>query len=93
MWGMLWRFGRHYLAHPAGQALRHAPHGPAADSMLLKTGGFFFLLSGWAIVLSAVALLGPPAAKGGFVAAGLALEIVGLALEVRAHRALGGRNR
>jgi hypothetical protein len=65
----------------------------AADSMLLKIGGFFFLLSGWAIVLSAVALLSPAAAEGGFVAAGLALEIVGLALLVRGHMALRGRTR
>ncbi len=52
-----------------------APSGMAGPyygaSMLLKAGGFFFLLSGWAIVLSAVALLGSPATKGGFVAAGL----------------------
>lgn len=61
--------------------------------MLLKIGGFFFLLSGWVIVLSAVAMLSPLAAKGGFVAAGLALEIVGLALVVRAHLAPRGRTR
>jgi hypothetical protein len=61
--------------------------------MLLKAGGFFFLLSGWAIVLSAVALLGSPAAKGGFVAAGLALEIVGLGMSLHAHRALRARSR
>jgi hypothetical protein len=60
--------------------------------MLLKAGGFFFLLSGWAIVLSAVALLGS-AAKGGFVAAGLALEIVGLGMSLQAHRAPRGRSR
>jgi hypothetical protein len=65
----------------------------AAASMVLKIGGFFFLLSGWGIVLSAVALLGPLPAKGGFVAAGLVLEIAGLALVVRGHMALHGRNR
>jgi hypothetical protein len=61
--------------------------------MLLKTGGFFFLLSGWAIVLGAVALLGSLAAKGWFVAAGLAVEIAGLGLLVRAHLAPSGRSR
>lgn len=68
-------------------------HGFAAGSMLLKTGGFFFLLSGWAIVLGAVALLGSPAARGAFMAAGMALEIGGLAILVRSHRAPGGRSR
>jgi hypothetical protein len=56
-------------------------------------GGFFFLLSGWAIAISAVALLGSLAAKGSFVAAGLALEITGLGLLVRAHQSFRGRSR
>jgi len=59
--------------------------------MLLKTGGFFFLLSGWAIAVSAVALLDSAGAMGGFVAAGLALEIAGLGMLVRAHLPAGGR--
>lgn len=61
--------------------------------MLLKYGGFSFLVSGWAIVLTAVALLPSPAAKGGFVAAGLAIQIAGLVFVVRAHmaRRRGGR--
>jgi len=59
--------------------------------MLLKTGGFFFLLSGWAIAVCAVALLGSPGAMGGFVGAGLALEIAGLGMFVRAHLPRGGR--
>jgi hypothetical protein len=60
--------------------------------MLLKTGGFFFLLSGWAIVLSAIALLHAPA-EAGFVAAGLAVEIAGLGILVRAHMTPRGRSR
>ena len=61
--------------------------------MFLKTGGFFFLLSGWGIVLGAVALLGSPAAQGGFTAAGLGLEMVGLGMLVRAHTGLRARSR
>ena len=58
---------------------------------MLKTGGFFFLLSGWAIVVSAVALLGSPSAIAAFLAAGLALELAGLGILVRAHLRHGGR--
>lgn len=61
--------------------------------MLLKTGGFFFLLSGWVIVLAAVALLGAKSAMGAFIAAGLALELAGLALVLRAQAAMRGRKR
>jgi len=60
--------------------------------MLLKTGGVFFLLSGWAIVLAALALL-RSAAQGGFVAAGLAVELGGLGMLVRAHMAPRARGR
>ena len=61
--------------------------------MFLKYGALFFLVSGWTIVLAAVALLESPAAKGGFVAAGLAIQVVGLVFVVRAHMAprRGGR--
>jgi len=55
------------------------------NRVALKTGGFFFLLSGWSIVLAAVALLPGAAARGGFMAAGMALEIAGLGLVLRAH--------
>jgi len=61
--------------------------------MLLKTGGIFFLLSGWWIVLAAVALLRSPAGIGAFLTAGLALEIAGLGILVRAHMAPRPRTR
>jgi len=61
--------------------------------MLLKTGGIFFLLSGWWIVLAAVALLRSLAGIGGFLAAGLAVEIAGLGMLVRAHMAPRARTR
>lgn len=68
--------------------------GPAnATGMLLKTGGIFFLLSGWWIVLGAVALLRAPAGIGIFLAAGLAVEIAGLGMLVRAHMARRPRSR
>jgi hypothetical protein len=43
------------------------------------------LLSGWLIVLAAVALLPSPATRVGFVLAGLIVEAAGLALLFRAH--------
>jgi hypothetical protein len=52
----------------------------------------FLLLSGWAIVLAAVALLGRGGSQAGFAAAGGLVEIVGLALLFRAHGSgLGAR--
>jgi hypothetical protein len=50
----------------------------------MKLAGFFWLITGWVIVLAAVALL-RAAAQGGFVLAGCAVQIVGLTQVVRAH--------
>jgi TM2 domain-containing membrane protein YozV len=48
--------------------------------------GILLLLSGWGIVLAAVALLGTaPWARIGFVVAGLVTEGIGLAYFVRSH--------
>jgi uncharacterized membrane protein len=55
----------------------------------MKLGGFLFLLSGWAIVIAAVLLLAN-AARAVFILAGLAVEIVGLALVLRSHSVLQG---
>ncbi|MGA2598935.1 MAG: hypothetical protein ABSH09_18325 [Bryobacteraceae bacterium] len=52
----------------------------------MKIAGFLLLLVGWIIVLTAVALLKPASAQGGFVLAGIAIEIWGLVLVSRAHR-------
>ena len=51
----------------------------------LKPAGFFLLIMGWFLVLSAIVLLKPAPARGGFVLAGLAVEILGLVLVVRSH--------
>ena len=56
-----------------------------------KLAGFLLLLAGWGIVMSAIALLRAPAALGAFMAAGLCVEGLGLALAFRAHRALRRR--
>ena len=50
----------------------------------MKLGGFFLLLSGWAIVVAALALLHGGALPA-FIVAGLAVEILGLALFAKAH--------
>lgn len=51
----------------------------------MKIAGFFLLLSGWFLVLAALALLKPGAALNIFVLAALAVEMVGLILVARAH--------
>jgi hypothetical protein len=58
----------------------------------MKLVGFFLLLAGWLIVLAAVAVLGAGLPRAAFVLSGIAVEILGLALVVRAHPVLhGGR--
>jgi len=51
----------------------------------LKPAGFFLLLMGWILVLSAVILLRQEGARAGFVMAGVAVELLGLVLVVRSH--------
>ena len=46
------------------------------------------LVAGWAIVVAAVALLPSPGVRAGFVLAGVATEVFGLALAVRSHLVL-----
>jgi len=55
----------------------------------MKLAGFLLALAGWTIVLAAVALLDSPAPRGGFAAAGMAVQFLGLGLAARAH--LGSR--
>jgi hypothetical protein len=50
----------------------------------MKLGGFFLLLSGWAIVVAALTLL-HGGALSAFIVAGLAVEILGLVLFARSH--------
>ncbi len=56
----------------------------------MKLAGFLLLLAGWAIVLTAVALLRSDSSRTGFVLAGVAVELLGLGLAVRAHLVLRG---
>ena len=50
----------------------------------MKLGGFFLLLSGWAIVVAALAML-HGGALSAFIVAGLTVEILGLALLAKSH--------
>jgi hypothetical protein len=52
----------------------------------LRLGGFLLLVTGWAIVLTAVAILASGGARAAFVLAGMVVEIVGLALVFQSHR-------
>jgi len=56
----------------------------------MKLAGLFLLVAGWVIALGAVALLAASGARAGFVLAGLATELFGLALLVRSHGVLAG---
>jgi hypothetical protein len=51
----------------------------------MKLAGFLLLVAGWAIVVAAVALLPAAGVRVGFVLAGVAVELFGLALAVRGH--------
>ena len=52
----------------------------------MKLARFLLMVAGWVITVCAVALLGGASlARGGFVVAGLAVEVFGLALAVRSH--------
>jgi hypothetical protein len=51
----------------------------------MKTAGFLLLLSGWLLVLAAIALLGAAGPRGAFLLAGIGVEALGLVLAARAH--------
>jgi hypothetical protein len=51
----------------------------------MKISGFLLLLAGWGLVLAALILLGPGAARNAFVMAGVGVEALGLGLAARAH--------
>jgi len=51
----------------------------------MKLAGLLLLLAGWSIAACTVGLLPPAGARSGFVLAGLATELVGLALLTRSH--------
>lgn len=51
----------------------------------MKIPGFLLLLGGWLIVLAALIILSAPAARTVFILMGIAVQIVGLVLVIRAH--------
>jgi hypothetical protein len=57
----------------------------------MRLGGFLLLLSGWAIVVAALKLL-HGGALSAFIVAGLAVEILGLALVAKSHILLSEDN-
>jgi len=54
----------------------------------MKLAGLLLLVAGWGIVIAAVALLPSPVGRAGFVLAGIAVELLGLALMVNSHLVL-----
>jgi hypothetical protein len=51
----------------------------------MELAGFLLLVAGWAIVLAAAALLKTVPLETVFLLAGVATELVGLVLVIRAH--------
>jgi hypothetical protein len=51
----------------------------------MKLAGFLLLPAGWAIVLTAIAILPPGSARGAFLVAGLVVEALGMGLVFWAH--------
>jgi hypothetical protein len=54
----------------------------------MKLAGFLLLVAGWAIVVFALALLPAAGPRTAFALAGMAVELLGLALAVRSHLVL-----
>jgi len=51
----------------------------------MRLAGLLLLVAGWAIVLAAFLMLGAITARAAFVAAGVAIEMLGLGLLARSH--------
>jgi len=54
----------------------------------MKLAGLLLLGAGWAIVISAILLLPSPIGRAVFALAGVAVELLGLALMVNSHLVL-----
>jgi hypothetical protein len=52
----------------------------------MKLTGFLLLLTGWGLALAAIVLLPRAGARAAFMLAGMAVELLGLALVTRAGR-------
>jgi hypothetical protein len=59
----------------------------------MKIAGFLLLVSGWFLVLSALALLREPSPQALFVLLGMAVEVLGVAMVFRAHLTHNERRR
>jgi hypothetical protein len=55
------------------------------NATAMKFIGFLLLLTGWVIALSAIVMLPRPGARAAFMLAGVAVELLGLALVTREH--------
>jgi hypothetical protein len=62
-----------------------ATPGSRIEDTTMKLAGFLLLLSGWLLVVAALVLLRSPGPRAVFVLAGVAVEVLGLALAARAH--------
>jgi hypothetical protein len=51
----------------------------------MKVVGILMLLAGWFLVLAAIVLFSAPPLRGAFILAGMAVEVLGLALAFRSH--------
>ena len=51
----------------------------------MRVAGFLLLLSGWVLVVAALALLSSASSRGVFLLAGLGVEVLGLVLAFRSH--------
>jgi hypothetical protein len=59
----------------------------------MKALGFLLLTAGWAIVLTAVALLTTSVPRAAFVLAGTGVEVLGLVFVIRSHPIQRGEQR
>jgi len=58
----------------------------------MKLAGLLMLVAGWLLIVATVALLGAAPLRGAFIAAGIAVEAIGLGLLVRSHLVLLGEH-
>jgi hypothetical protein len=58
----------------------------------MKLAGFLMLVAGWLLIVATIALLSTAPLRETFIAAGAAVEVVGLVLIVRCHIVLRGEH-
>jgi hypothetical protein len=76
-----------------------APHLPrfwqtliVGEGSSMKLAGLLMLVAGWLLIVATIVLLGAAPSRGAFIAAGVAVEILGLVLVVRSHLVLRGEH-